>query len=501
MGHIVKAVLDWGLVIRKSALPPRAIGELKKHYERPNPAFYKAEAMGFWTGNIARSVKAWDDDGDFLTLPRTAAGTVREVLDGLGLGLEVADDTVDGGPVNFKLQGELRDYQAEAVKEVVAAGSGIVRGPCGSGKTICLLGAIAAFRKRAIVVVHNTPLLDQWRGSISDWLGYSPGVIGAGKKKDLDKPIVVAMQRTLANVAKLGKRPSWADGFSVLAGDEVHHWAASTFQAVGRMFRARHFIGMSADHRRKDGLEFLIEWTFGPLLYEIKRESLESGGDLVPRRVYVVPTGYADPRYLESVCADESPDWPNMLNRMMDVRLSPALERARLVWKVVGRIVKDHPGARVLVLNERVEACRMLVEQFGMMGLSAGLMIGQPENRAELGRTKGGLQSGLVQVGVGTTVADEGLDIPALTHVVMTSPVHQHLKRFEQMIGRAARPWKGKRRAIAVYMWDRLMWPAVPEGDVKRGRLEQKVLAKLRGVVDDLRMMDGEIDFAGDDAD
>jgi superfamily II DNA or RNA helicase len=345
--------------------------------------------------------------------------------------------------------------------------------------------------------VHNGALMNQWVGAIGEWLGMAPGTIGGGRKPDVSKPVVVAMQQSLARMAKTGAPPAWTDTFGVLAGDEVHHWAATTFQAVGRMFRAKHFIGVSADERRKDGLEFLIEWTFGSVVHEIKRDDLESVGRLVPIRMHVVPTDYQDELYLETVGNDESPDWVGMVSRMMDVRRTAALERAKVVWRVVERIVKDVPGARVLVLNDRVEACKMMVEQFGMMGLRAGLLIGGTENKKELERTKAGLQGGRLDVGVGTTIADEGLDIPALTHVVVTSPVAQHPRRLEQMVGRAARPWPGKERAVAVYVWDRLMFPPVPVGDIKRERLERRFMEKLGAVVPDVRLME-RVDFAGD---
>lgn len=253
--------------------------------------------------------------------------------------------------------------------------------------TVFLLAAIAKLDQRAIVVVHNGALMNQWVAAVGEWFGIAPGTVGGGRKMDVNRPVVVAMQQSLARLAKMGSPPAWTDKFGVLAGDEVHHWAASTFQAVGRMFRARHFIGVSADERRKDGLDFLVHWTFGDVVHAINRDDLESVGRLVPIRMYVVPTSYQDELYLETVGNDESPDWVGMVSRMMDVRRTAGLERAKVVWKVVERIVKDVPGARVLVLNDRVEACRMMVEQFGMMGLRAGLLIGGQENKKELERT------------------------------------------------------------------------------------------------------------------
>lgn len=850
----VRVRLDWSLVLRKTDIPPRVITELKGLFEKPNPKFFKAQTMGFWPGNIKRTVCAWEEDETFLFLPRGAIPEVEKQLVSIGLSVELIDDTIDTKPIGFKLHGTPRPEQEAAIRDIISAGGGILRGPCGSGKTAVLLSVIARLNRRAIVVVHTGALMKQWKAAVTEWLGVSPGSIGGGGKPNLNSSVVIAMQPSLARMTKLDNPPAWTDGFSVLVGDECftadtlvlmadgthksiacvqpgdvvavggrvratmhkpytgrvfqvgaanatwnhpfvtargkttalslgrsdvlwydplhdrrplhadmcylreeaqaaqpaqlvqetqewtvrsrdgtmqtmralrtsetercacdievrrgpameqgadqrngrtdgcccgcahrqetpgdvrvdatttdrssdqrqvssrmdsrttrqvpatrtdrsiesqdtrndafwvpslpnralptmeqsigergldfaradgihsrvyhqdtqhsetisnrlcssgeqvgsgagqtvpfdsetnscrcsqgrvpnccwldgvaiqdsiqlqpnlanvrrladvhevtvynldtehgmyvaggvlcyncHHWAATSFQAVSKLFRSRYFIGASADERRKDGLEFLIGWTFGPVVHEIQRKELEDVGRLVPIRMLVVPTAYKDDLYLESISNDELPPWTEMISRMMDVRRAESLERAKVIWKVVQRIVADVPNARVLVLNDRVEACRMLVAQFDLMGLRAGLVIGGTENRVEQTRTIAGLQRGTLDVGVGTTVADEGLDIPALTHVVLTSPVHTHHQRMEQMIGRAARPFEGKTHATAVYIWDRLMFPAVPADDISRERLEEKFLDKLRVVTPDVRVLD-KIDFAG----
>jgi superfamily II DNA or RNA helicase len=198
----------------------------------------------------------------------------------------------------------------------------------------------------------------------------------------------------------------------------------------------------------------------------------------------VVPTEYADELYIETIANEESPVWVSMVNRMFDPQNPAALERYRLIWRIVSSICKDE-SARVLVLSDRVEACQFMAARFACMGLRAGLLIGSPENRKELDRTIGGLRSGLVQVGCGTTVADEGLDVPPLTHVVLTAPCYSNEKRVEQMTGRAARVYGTKKAGHSIYIWDRRMFPAVPIDDVRRERLERGVLNKLRQAVGD----------------
>jgi superfamily II DNA or RNA helicase len=113
--------------------------------------------------------------------------------------------------------------------------------------------------------------------------------------------------------------------------------------------------------------------------------------------------------------------------------------------------------------------------------VEAGLLIGGPQNRQELEESIVRLRSGSLRVGVGTTVADEGLDIPRLTHVFLACPVHHHPKRMGQMIGRAARPFENKTQAVCVYFWDWKMFPTPKSGDSEE-KLESKRAEFIRSL-------------------
>jgi superfamily II DNA or RNA helicase len=112
-----------------------------------------------------------------------------------------------------------------------------------------------------------------------------------------------------------------------------------------------------------------------------------------------------------------------------------------------------------------VDFCHVFHEILEECGVKSGKMIGGPGNQEELEITKAGLLDGDIRVGVGTKVADEGLDIPSLTHIFLTCPVHTHPKRMEQMAGRAARPYQDKKFGIVYYFWDQNIWPFVREED------------------------------------
>lgn len=486
----IGATLDRSLVISLDELPNTVVTRLKREFTKSNPKFFKTQAMGFYVGNIPREIKSWEVEEGLLHLPRGAGERVKEVLFEYGMNIDIYDDTLVHEHIGIKFNGKLRPYQKHAVTDVIMACEDpgkrgcVLRGPPGSGKTVILLATIAKLNLPSLVVVHSNILMNQWRSACAKWLGFEPGCIGGGKKPII-KPVTIAMQQTLWSVAKKKKQIDWLNQFSVIAGDECHHWAASTYQSVARLFRSRYFIAVSADERRKDGLEFLITDTFGPVAHEIKKEHLVELGNLVPVHMKVVETGYADDDYLDDIADRLSPDWVKMITR-----LSHNHQRNKLIAEIVESIVNKDSNNRILVLGERVDACVGMYERLrDDYGIAAGLMIGGVDNKRELQRTIAGLASGRVRVGVGTSVADEGMDIPALTHVVLTCPVHNHPKRLTQMIGRTARPHEGKKHGTAIYMWDRLMFPPYPLDDPARERGEENFLNKLQKVVPDLEVI------------
>jgi superfamily II DNA or RNA helicase len=219
----------------------------------------------------------------------------------------------------------------------------------------------------------------------------------------------------------------------------------------------------------------------------------EERNEIIFREVVRVLQGEKLRDSVEGSCPKDK-DQTNDLRSDLDLIKDPATENncfAHLHCKQE-TLPSPHDSPRILLLNDRVESCKRWVHFLQGHGIAAGLMIGGPGNKDDLEETITGLRFGTLQVGVGTVVADEGLDIPPLTHVFITCPTHKHPKRMEQMLGRAARPSPGKDEAVCVYFWDCRMFPTRKKGESEAALAlrHKKFLRELTRIVDSSKFIE-----------
>ena len=81
----------------------------------------------------------------------------------------------DGDDINITFKGKLRDYQEPIVDAYLKStknvwgGGGLLDIPCGYGKT-CLALYLAVLKKKTLVIVHKSFLLNQWIERINEFV-------------------------------------------------------------------------------------------------------------------------------------------------------------------------------------------------------------------------------------------------------------------------------------------------------------------------------------------
>lgn len=406
-------------------------------------------------------VRAFWETEDLIEVPRgCGTATLLDILRGFGHDPVVEDVRVRGAPIDVRMAPgwSLRSYQQEANDKFVADQRGYIEAPTGSGKTIMGCGLIARLGVVTLVVGHTTEILDTWakeirgdpaRGSVAKLTGGFAMTRLQGRKGSVEAArgdIILATVQTLHRLPEetwgiLGAR------VGLVVGDEAHHSPAMTFWHVFNRCPARLRLGLTATPKRKDQLDFLLLQVMGPAVVRINEEMLMAVGAIMRPHVEFIATNFypAVPQKDQHgnvtqnvVAAREIAD--SSYNRTLFIQhLTESEERNTLIAR---RVEADWKKGHVCaVLTERVGHAQRMADLFRSLGMVAELHVGKvaKEQRRNI---VAGVISGRVDVIVGTSVLDEGIDIPNLSALHLTCPSNNE-GRLIQQIGRIRRPKDG----------------------------------------------------------
>lgn len=321
----------------------------------------------------------------------------------------------------YRFVGRLRDAtrQPEAfaagVKAFEETGGGVLSLPCGFGKTTVALALSAQLKVRTMIVVHKEFLANQWVEKIKE---FCPGAtIGRvqGDVFDVEKDFVIAMIQTMSQ-REFDKAAF--DSIGLLVVDEAHHIGAPAFSQFMFKICPKFTLGLTATPERKDGLTRLLYWFLGPEFFRIERVNQGT------TRVHTL--NYMDPAFKESPPVTRF----GQLNMAGMINIVTELEpRNDLIVQTAEGALED--GRRVLILSDRREHCFYLQNR---LGSKAKLYIGgMKEKDLE--------ESSRAPIVIATfQLAHEGLDIPALDTVILSTPKSD----IKQSIGRIMRETAGK---------------------------------------------------------
>jgi len=380
---------------------------LDASYRVQNPAWIQRQQRGLWLGGTAEWLRAAtaEQGGHLLTLPR-----------GLADDLHVPIVATACTPVPASV--EPYPYQREALDALRAHTQGVIVAPCGSGKTVIGLLAIAERGVQALVIVPTLALQVQWRDEALAILGDAAGLV------------------TVATVQSLwgtrARRPTPLPAHSLLLVDECHHTPSRCLSEVVDRSEAPYRYGLTATPNREDGLGALIGWYIGPVRHAITDADMEACGRLVRPTYREVRTGCRpETRLTRSGVVDHA--W-------VITQLAEDEVRTGMIAEATAE-AHDRGGV-VLVLTTRVEHAKRLAVACEQRGVAVAVVTGQMgslRRRASLDA----VQRKMVRVLIATQLADEGLDLPMLDTLILALPSRAH-GRTVQRVGRIMRPAVGK---------------------------------------------------------
>ena len=417
--------------IRVDELPYYCVKKLIRATTHRDPLYAIRRRQGISTAGMDPQIKTYGLKDGMLVLWRGMLGKTLRTIKAAGLTPHIHDNRLWLPRVPMDCRVDLRGYQRDPVHVMLRRQQTVGRAPAGSGKTEMLLAAAAHFAQPTLVLVWQERQQQVWLERIPRWFGEEAGGIGGAFKKPVLKTFTVGMVQSVRNRLEQLK---WS--FGCVICDEVNRFAAPTLREVVNNLPAAVRLGASDDERRRDGREFLLYDTFGPRGWRLGKSVGQCPVDIV-----TVPTSFG---YKEDI----PEDWTTIIED-----LTTSESRNKKVLDLATREAQD--GHRVLVWSDRLEHCHYLKAALQRRGVKAGLLIGGKEHKPEADKTEQGLVSGSISVGIGTTVAEQSINIPPLDRGIMTcASADAKLLRFRQMRGRLARPFEGKESRL-YYLWDR----------------------------------------------
>ena len=434
---------------------------LSKALTKANPEVHMKEKLGIWAGKIPRYIHqyVWEEGSGkkIMAIDRGCYVIVRHTLNAYYKNISVTMAADDVEIPNFPdFAGTPEDYQLDAYNTIVDTGKvqGVIQMPTGAGKTIFCTYLLSKLKRKALILVHTRGLLAQWKERLEQFLpGIRIGIV-AGTSFDISGDVTIATVQTMCK--RVLTTPGLRNAFGLVMLDECHHVAAPTFQGTVGHFTAKYRYGLSATPQRRDGKTMLVKGIFGDTLVVLDYDDV-STRVMLPT-IHPISTVLSEDyseiyREARSFATGELENFVQY--HVLHEKLFSDVTRNMLIFSLVNEALTEYEEHVVLILTKRREHAHKIAEFLNSMGIVAGAYMGARNKKERLAGEEllRKTRNGEVRVIVATSIADEGLDVVNLTHLILAAPTSWKGVLL-QRLGRIMRRCKGKERAVVFDLVD-----------------------------------------------
>jgi len=402
-----------------------------------NPDYDRKMRMGLWLGNTPEKLALYEQRGKEWILPY---GTLRQLWPLIG---DSDCQLLFQFPKIIAYRGKpipLYEYQQEAVNDCYEKRYGILQSPAGSGKTQMGIALVTMWQRPALWLTHTADLLKQSKERAEMYL--DPGMMGTitEGKVQIGEGITFA---TIQTMSKLDLE-RYKDLWDVVIVDECHHVAGTPtrvtqFSRVLNHLNARHKYGLSATVHRADGLIKATYAYLGEIIHTVPEEAVAEK----IMKVGILPQSTSTGLSAECLNPDGTLSYTKLITYLT--------EDTSRNYQIIQDIVANRNHS-CLILSERIDHLKMLMnhlpeEMRNLSTMVTGKMVSKAEKSIRenaLSEMRNGTKSYLFAT---YSLAKEGLDIPRLDRLFMTTPVKDEAVVI-QSVGRVARTSPGKGEPI-----------------------------------------------------
>lgn len=410
----------------------------KENLVLPNPDYAKKARMGFWLGNTPKTLSLYEIDGNDLVLPY---GCFNEILRLCPLMAEVRMDFVEHERIDYGCTLPLYDYQQKALDALVECGTGILQSSAGSGKTQIGIATAVALGAKTLWLCHTLDLVKQSKARAEQYMSaFMTGTITEGKVQ-IGKAITFATVQTMCNLDLDRYRDVW----DCIIVDECHRVAGSPtavtqFSKVLNALAARHKYGLSATVHRADGMISATYALLGNIAYQVPEEAVAEK----IMRVSILPRPTRIGLSKEFLDTDGTIIYAKLVNYLAEDFIRNSL--------IVGDLIQNSNHFN-LILSDRLAHLKYLMNHLPKDLREQAVMVDgkMTSKKAKALREQAieDMRQGKKRYLFATySLAKEGLDIPRLDRLYLTTPQKDYAV-ITQSIGRIARTFEGKGEPIA----------------------------------------------------
>jgi len=315
-----------------------------------------------------------------------------------------------GEDINLEFKGELREFQVNIVNKYINAvkdsGGGLLDVDPGKGKTVMALNIISKLKKKTLVIVHKSFLLNQWIERIEQFLPSARVGKIQGQIIDIDdKDIVIGMLQSLSQK----EYPEGTfDCFGLSIYDETHHLGAEVFSRCMMRTITNYTLGLSGTMQRKDGLTKVFKMFLGDIVHKEKSNTSE-------HKVIVKAINYSvDDDEFNEIKYDYrgNPLYSTMISKLCNYN-----HRSEFIIKVLQNELSINNDQQIMILAHNKSLITYVFKAIEHRNIATvGYYIGGMKE-AELKKSEN------KKVIIATySMASEGLDIKTLSSLIMASP-------------------------------------------------------------------------------
>jgi DNA excision repair protein ERCC-3 len=421
-------------------------------------------------------------------------GHVKRILLQIGYPAEDLAGYVEGEHLNIEMREigaltgapfELRHYQGDAAEVYwaqgsAAGGSGVIVLPCGAGKTIVGIAAMAKTQCATLILCPNTVAVRQWIREIIDKTNLTEDQVGeyTGLRKEI-KPVTVTTYQVLTyrprkgkaigeaanepvgdgdngaeemalatlETARNKKHDEWITGmgkkngapkklpnlneyphmqlftslnWGLLVYDEVHLLPAPVFRMTAEI-QARRRLGLTATLVREDGAEGDVFSLVGPKKYDVPWKDLERQGWIATAECHEIRVAFDDEDRLEYA----------VLGQNQKYRFA-ATNRKKMT--MLSMLTHKHRDDQVLIIGQYLDQLEQIANRIQVPMITGETPVREREKLYEQFR------NGEIFTLILSRVGNFSIDLPDANVLIQVSGMFGSRQEEAQRLGRVLRP-------------------------------------------------------------